>query len=97
MGGNKKKKKFRMLYCSDQVLHCLLWHGGGRMVQRCCVSYVSGASKLAYSWARPAILVAGKGRGECFYFFYFFTSILVPLKGNCQFLAKECAQYWLTA
>ena len=22
---------------------------------------------LAYSWARPAILVVGKGRGECFY------------------------------
>ena len=22
---------------------------------------------LAYSWARPAILVAGKGTGECFY------------------------------
>ena len=22
---------------------------------------------LAYSWARPAILVAGKGKGKCFY------------------------------
>ena len=32
---------------------------------------------LAYSWARPAILVAGKGRGGCFYFFCFFTFILV--------------------
>ena len=34
---------------------------------------------LAYSWARPAILVAGKGRGGCFYFFCFFTFISVPL------------------
>ena len=34
---------------------------------------------LAYSWARPAILVAGKGRGGCFYFFCFFTFIPVPL------------------
>ena len=37
---------------------------------------------LAYSWARPAILVAGKGRGgmgECFYFFFFFTFIPVLL------------------
>ena len=30
---------------------------------------------LAYSWARPAILVAGKGRRECFYFFCFFPFI----------------------
>ena len=34
---------------------------------------------LAYGWARLAILVAGKGRGECFYFFCFFTFICVTL------------------
>ena len=34
---------------------------------------------LAYSWARLAILVGGKGRGECFYFCYFFPFIPVPL------------------
>ena len=34
---------------------------------------------LAYSWARPAILVAGKDRGGCFYFFCFFTFIPVSL------------------
>ena len=36
------------------------------MVQRCCASYVIGASKvliLACSWARPAIIV----EWECFY------------------------------
>ena len=41
--------------------------------QRCCVSYITGGVqlRLAYNWARPAILAAGKG--ECFYFFCFFT------------------------
>ena len=34
---------------------------------------------LAYSWARPAVLVAGKGRGGCFYFSCFSTFIPVPL------------------
>ena len=34
---------------------------------------------LAYSWARLAILVAGKGRRGCFYFFCFFPFIPVPL------------------
>ena len=34
---------------------------------------------LAYSWARPAILVAGKGRERMFYFFCFFSFISIPL------------------
>ena len=34
---------------------------------------------LTSRWARPAILVAGKGRGERFYFVWFFTFIPVPL------------------
>ena len=37
--------------------------GGGWMRQRCCVSYITRASQLAYSWVRPAILAASKGRG----------------------------------
>ena len=45
---------------------CIVRHWGIQMV-------------LAYSWARPAILVAGKGIGESFYFFCFFTFIPVPL------------------
>ena len=36
---------------------------------------------LAYSWARPAILVAGKGRGGMF-LFCFFTFIPVPLSSS---------------
>ena len=47
---------------------CILTHRGVQLI-------------LAYSWARPAIRVAGKGRGECvfFFFFGFFPFILVPL------------------
>ena len=46
---------------------CILRHWGVQLV-------------LAYSWARPAILVAGNGRGGMFLFLpFFFTSIPVPL------------------
>ena len=30
---------------------------------------------LAYSWAKPAVLAAGKVEGECFYFFCSFSFI----------------------
>ena len=46
-------------------MSCILCHQGVQLI-------------LAYSWARPAILVAGKGR-EVIYFFCFFTFIPVPL------------------
>ena len=39
-------------------------HWGGRVVRRCHVSDIQLI--LAYSWARPAILVAGKSRGGMF-------------------------------
>ena len=45
---------------------CILRHQGAQLI-------------LTYSWARLVILVAGKGRGECFYFFCFFPFIPVPL------------------
>ena len=45
---------------------CILCHWGVQLI-------------LAYSWARPAILVAGKGREVIFYFFCFYTFIHVPL------------------
>ena len=41
---------------------CILCHQGIQLI-------------LAYSWARPASLVAVKVEGECFYFFCFFTFI----------------------
>ena len=45
---------------------CILRHWGVQLI-------------LAYNWARLVILVAGKGRGECFYFFPFFPFIPVPV------------------
>ena len=45
---------------------CILRHQGVQLI-------------LAYSWARPAILVAGKGRGKMFYFFCSSTFIPVSL------------------
>ena len=56
-------------------------HGGGRVVRRCCVSYITGASNwywltvgqglLSLKWVRE--------EGECFYFFCFSTFFPVPL------------------
>ena len=48
---------------------------GWSVLGRCCVFYFTLASNWYWlnSWARPAILVAGKGRGG------FFTFIPVPL------------------
>ena len=48
---------------------CILRHQGVQLI-------------LAYSWARPAILVAGKVEGECFIFFV--SSLLF------QFLFLPC-------
>ena len=54
-----------------------LWSGGAKVL---CILHHWGVQLiLAYGWARPAILVVGKGRGECFYFFCFFTFFPVPL------------------
>ena len=40
------------------------WSGGAKVL---CILHHWGVQLiLAYSWARPAILVVGKGRGECF-------------------------------
>ena len=53
------------------------WSGVAKVL---CILYVHHRGVqliLAYSWARLAILVAGKGRGECFYF-CFFPFIPVP-------------------
>ena len=46
---------------------------GGWVVRRCHVSFVTRGVQLilAYSWARPATLVAGKGREVMFLFLLF--------------------------
>ena len=54
------------------------WSGGAKVL---CILHHRGVQLiLAYSWARPAILVVGKGRGGMFLFLLgFFTFIPVPL------------------
>ena len=58
------------------------WSGGAKVL---CILHHQGVQLiLAYSWARPAILVVGKGRGGMFLFllflhFHSFTFIPVPL------------------
>ena len=45
------------------------WLGGAKML---CILHHGGVQLiLAYSWARPAILVVGKGRGGMFLFLLF--------------------------
>ena len=45
------------------------WSGGAKV--SCILRHRGVEMKLAYSWARPAILVAGKGRGGMFLFLLF--------------------------
>ena len=60
-------------------MHSWRWEGGGVVKVSCILCHWCIQLILAYSWARLAILVAGKGRGGMFYFFWFFTFIPVPL------------------
>ena len=53
------------------------WSGGAKV--SCILCHRGVQLILAYSWARPAILVAGKGREVMFLFLLFFTFIPVPL------------------
>ena len=58
---SEKKKSFKMAtmgWSGVAMVSCILRHRGVQL-------------KLAYSWARPAILVAGKGRGGMFLFLLF--------------------------
>ena len=67
------------------INHTLLWFSQaslgwlGVAKVSCVLSHWGVQLILAYSWARLAILIAGKARGECFYFFCFFPFISVPL------------------
>ena len=63
-----------------KAVYNMFFLGGRVVLLTCCVSCHRGIQQiLAYSWARPAILVAGKGRGVMVYFFYFFTFIRIPI------------------
>ena len=51
------------------ILNVLGWSGGAKVL---CILHHWGVQLiLAYSWARPAILVVGKGRGGMFLFLLF--------------------------
>ena len=53
------------------------WFGEANV--SCILRHRGVQLRLAFSWARPDILAAGKGRGgERFYFFCFFTFIHFP-------------------
>ena len=67
----KKKKCWKKIFC--KAVTCFI------LILFLYLTSPGRPTVLAYSWARPAILVAGKGRGGCFYFFCFFTFISVPL------------------
>ena len=53
------------------------WSGGAKV--SCILCHRGIQLILAYSWARPAILVAGKGRGGFFFIYCYYTFIPVPL------------------
>ena len=59
------------------------WVVGSGMAEVSCILHHRGAQLiLAYSWARPAILLAGKGRGGSVFISplaYLFLFIPVPL------------------
>ena len=61
----------QFIILTAQLTHTLIgaWSGGAKVL---CISRHRGVQLiLAYSWARPAILVAGKGRGGMFLFLLF--------------------------
>ena len=60
------------------------WSGGAKVL--CVLHHQGDQLILAYSWTRPAIFVAGKGRGGMFfYFFCFFTLIPASLSSLSLF------------
>ena len=81
----KNSKKFSGLNSDDSFtmadsnLYSLGMGWSGVVKVSSIVSHWGVQLVLAYSWARPANLVAGKVEGECFYFFCFFSFITVPL------------------
>ena len=61
---------------------CVLGLGEGEEEAKmsCILRHRGVQLRLAYNWARPAIIAAGKGRGEIIFIsFYNFTFIHFPL------------------
>ena len=76
---------------SDQGLHCLLPASVAQLDAR-----LTGDQEVAGSTPAGS---ATFFRGDLImkYFLQSFSPFRWFKKGSCQFLAKECAQYWLTA
>ena len=63
-------KAFNCSYCGPNFFATLRgWLGGAKVL--CILDHRGVQLILAYSWARPAILVVGKGRGGMFLFLLF--------------------------
>ena len=57
------------IFLNDNSFKTMGWSGGAKVL---CILHHWGVQLiLAYSWARPAILVVGKGRGGMFLFLLF--------------------------
>ena len=59
----------RVPFCWLPDWYLYMWGSGGAKVS-CILRHRGVQLILAYSWARPAILVAGKGRGGMFSFLF---------------------------
>ena len=73
--------KCHVLECSYHINPSLAEHDrGGWVRQRCCVSYITGASNWYWLAVGQGLLSLQQVRvgGECFYFFCFFTVIHFP-------------------
>ena len=88
-------KIFFLFFPENRFCHFML--GWSDVVKVSCNLRLRGIQLiLASSWARPAILVAGKGRGVMFYFFCFFTFIPVPLSSlSLSFISLFHLLYYL--
>ena len=72
----KKIVKIRLIMHTPVYLRLPGWLGEVKVL---CILHHWGVQLiLTCSWARPAILAAGKGRGEMFLFLLFFTVIHFP-------------------
>ena len=66
---NNAYQHFMSCYTGDCSIQ--MWGWSGVAMVSCILCHRGVQLKLAYSWARPAILVAGKGRGGMFLFLLF--------------------------
>ena len=69
------------IHLSNQDLHenktfFLGWSGVAKV--SCMLCHQGVQLRVAYSWARPAVLVAGKGRGRMFFFCFLLSFLFFP-------------------